>query len=260
MSKQRLHPNLNEIDLLTGDELHDKLGHHFSAALRDRFRTIKVMKLPQLRATATSATVNLSQGQGYADSNGTPCGPGSGFIWMLRRVMVGCNVATDTAHYQLYSGSDVTLFDSGHLLEGFTGGVAAVTAAPNGGSVPATGVAYQNPYSQPVIVTIAANGATITGVSVNGVVVGTAAGTYYVPAYGSISVAYSITVPTWTWTGTTTPGAPCGVGYYPGTKADWLWPSEQVYAQITGATVGNQYVLSGVAIECAAEMQGKLAG
>jgi hypothetical protein len=72
-------------------------------------------------------------------------------------------------------------------------------------AVPATGVPAQNPNAYPVTVVIAANGATITAVTVNGVVVGTAAGTYVVPPYGSISIAYTVATPTWTWTGTTTP-------------------------------------------------------
>jgi hypothetical protein len=77
---------------------------------------------------------------------------------------------------------------------------APVPSTPNGGNVSATGVAQQNVNSYPVQVVIAANGATITNVTVNGITVGTAAGTYTVPAYGSISVAYSVAVPTWIWT------------------------------------------------------------
>lgn len=179
MTKQRLHPNLGELDILTHGELKDAMGHHFDMFLRDRWRTIKLMKLPQLRATATGATLNLSQSQGYADSNGTPCGPEQGFIWMLRRVIVASNTPADAAKYTLYSGSDVTLFDSAHLLEGF-----------------ATGSAGQG----------------------------------------------------------------VGVGYYPGAEAAWLFGAEQVYAQLTGTTAGNQYVLSGIAIEVAAERLGALIG
>lgn len=66
-------------------------------------------------------------------------------------------------------------------------------------AVPATGVAAQNPYSFPIQVVIAPNGATITAVTVNGVQVGTAAGTYGVPAFGSISIAYTVATPTWVW-------------------------------------------------------------
>lgn len=73
----------------------------------------------------------------------------------------------------------------------------AAVATP---AVPATGVAAQNPNAYGVSVVISPNGATITNVSVNGVTVGTAAGTYYVPQYGAISIAYSVASPTWVWT------------------------------------------------------------
>jgi hypothetical protein len=58
--------------------------------------------------------------------------------------------------------------------------------------------------------------------------------------------------------GGATPGFNVNVGYYPGTKAVFLQPGEQVYAQVFSATAGNQYVLGGEAIRCPAEMKGKL--
>lgn len=64
-------------------------------------------------------------------------------------------------------------------------------------AVPASTVAAQNPNNFPIQVVI--TGGTLTAVVVNGVTVGTAAGTYFVPAYGAISVTYSA-APTWTWT------------------------------------------------------------
>lgn len=70
-------------------------------------------------------------------------------------------------------------------------------------AVPATGVAQQNVNQFPVQVVISPNGATITNVSVNGLTVGTAAGTYTVPANGSISIAYSVATPTWVWSALT---------------------------------------------------------
>lgn len=72
-------------------------------------------------------------------------------------------------------------------------------------TVPATGVAQQNLNNAPVTVVINANGATITNVTVNGVTVGTGAGTYIVPAAGTISIAYTVATPTWTWTLTPAP-------------------------------------------------------
>ncbi len=176
MTQQRIHHNLGPMDLLTKDEVSDVMGHHIDRALRDKYRTIKLMKLPQLRVTATAATQNLAQGNQPGDY-GVPCGPESGFIWMLRRVIITSNVSSDAAKYILFSGSDPSNYDYNHLLEGFT-----------------------------------------------------AAGA----------------------------GQPVGVGYYPSTDATWLFGGEQVYAQLLGATVGNNYVLSGIAIEVAAEMVGKL--
>lgn len=66
-------------------------------------------------------------------------------------------------------------------------------------AVPATTVAQQNASNQAVQVVISPNGATITAVTVNGVVVGTAAGTYTVPAGGTISITYTVATPTWVW-------------------------------------------------------------
>lgn len=72
--------------------------------------------------------------------------------------------------------------------------------APVAPAVPATTVAAQNVNSYPVTVVITAAGATITGVVVNALTVGAAAGTYTVPAYGFISIAFTGGPPTWAWT------------------------------------------------------------
>lgn len=250
MTVQRLHEKLGPVDMLTKNELSDAMGHHMDRYLRDKVRTVKLMKLPQQRGIATGATLNLTSWS-QADQPGAQVGPEQGFMWMLRRVIVASSLAGDTARYTLYTGSDMSLFDPSHLLDGFTSGAGTVTTP----AVPASTVAQQNPSNQAVQVVI--TGGTITAVTVNGVVVGTAAGTYFVPAYGSISVTYSV-APTWAWTSTNPVGQPVGVGYYPGTDATWLWPAEQIYAQVTGATIGAQYVMSGVAVEAASEMVAKL--
>lgn len=88
-------------------------------------------------------------------------------------------------------------------------------------ATPATGVAQQNTTNQTYSVAISANGATITNVSVNGITVGTGAGTYVVPAAGSISIAYSVATPIWTWTPTQTNTTVTGV---------WIGTREQVQA------------------------------
>lgn len=72
-------------------------------------------------------------------------------------------------------------------------------------AVPASGVAQQNLNNAPVTVVISPNGATITNVTVNGVTVGTGAGTYIVPPAGTISIAYTVATPTWVWSLTPAP-------------------------------------------------------
>lgn len=63
-------------------------------------------------------------------------------------------------------------------------------------AVPASASAAQNVNAFPVQVVISGGTATVT--TVNGVMVGTGDGTYTVPAYGSISVTYSV-APAWVW-------------------------------------------------------------
>ena len=58
--------------------------------------------------------------------------------------------------------------------------------------------------------------------------------------------------------GGATPGQNVNVGYYFTSKAVYLQPGEQIYAQVTGATVGNQYLMDAEAIRCPAEMKGKV--
>lgn len=65
-------------------------------------------------------------------------------------------------------------------------------------AIPASTVAQQNTNSVPAQVVI--TGGTVTAVFVNGVQVGSGDGTYVVPAYGSISITYSVVPTSWTWT------------------------------------------------------------
>ena len=62
-------------------------------------------------------------------------------------------------------------------LRWYNEGATGSNAIPAQPAVPATGVAQQNPGSYPVQVVISPNGATITAVTVNGIQVGSAAGT-----------------------------------------------------------------------------------
>jgi hypothetical protein len=63
-------------------------------------------------------------------------------------------------------------------------------------SVPSSGVNATNSTGLNVWVTI--TGGTLTAVTVNGSQVGTTAGSYLLPARGTISITYSV-APTWTW-------------------------------------------------------------
>lgn len=63
-------------------------------------------------------------------------------------------------------------------------------------SVPSSAVAQVSTYNFPVLVTI--TGGTMTNVTVNGSTVGTGAGTYLLPASGSITMTYTV-APTWAW-------------------------------------------------------------
>jgi hypothetical protein len=71
-------------------------------------------------------------------------------------------------------------------------------------SVPASTVAATNPNAFPVSVVV--TGGTLTAVVVNGVQVGTTAGTYIVPGNGTISITYSV-APTWAWSNAVTGSA-----------------------------------------------------
>lgn len=67
-------------------------------------------------------------------------------------------------------------------------------------AVAATTVPVTNTNAFPVAVTVAANGATISAISVNGSSQGTSTTTVYiVPAGGTITLAYTVATPTWSW-------------------------------------------------------------
>jgi hypothetical protein len=71
-------------------------------------------------------------------------------------------------------------------------------------AVPASGTPQANASPLPVQVVI--TGGTMTNVVINGVSVGTGAGTYTLPAGQSITLTYTV-APTWTWAAQTTSGA-----------------------------------------------------
>ncbi len=61
---------------------------------------------------------------------------------------------------------------------------------------PGTGVPVVSTFAYPVRVTI--TGGTLSNVVVNGVSVGTTAGTYLLPAFGTITITFTV-APTWIW-------------------------------------------------------------
>jgi hypothetical protein len=112
MTAQRLHPSLAAIDLLTKNELTDSLHSQTDRVLRDQYRTMKLMRIPPIRATATGVALVLAQ----APDGGTPTGPEQGFIWRLGRVTVASNGA-DAGAVTLYVGSDPTALDISHQID-----------------------------------------------------------------------------------------------------------------------------------------------
>lgn len=260
MAEQRLHSAMAPIDLLTREELKGELGHQVDAYVRSKYLGIDAARIPTVNAGGSNGTVNLGS---IGPSDGYT-GPEQGDVWLLRRVLVASSSFGDNAKYVLFRGStpsDPLAYAVRNLLDGQqwnpSNGVTTLTQP----AVPATGVAVQNTSSQTYGVLLA--GGTFTQVFVNGVQVGTTSdGPYYVPAYGAISVTYSV-APTWTWSATQvavsgTVGQNVNVAYNPGSKSGLLQPGEQIYAQIFNAVAGNVYTLTGDAIRVPAEMKGKV--
>jgi hypothetical protein len=256
MGQQRLHSALAPIDVLTRLELEEVTHKALDNAVRARYIGVDAVRFPDLVVTATAANVFLGTG-GTMDP---PIGPAEGDVWMIRRVIVKSSVLTDTAKYVLYRGSTpsdlLNAYGPRNLLEAFSPGASA--PVPSQPTVPASTVAQQNVNQYPVQVVV--SGGTVTAVFVNGIQVGSGDGTYTVPANGSISITYSV-APTWVWSNLNV-AVPAGLGvnegFYPGTKAIFVYPGEQIYAQVLGGTVGNQYYLDGESIRVPAEMKGKL--
>lgn len=229
----------------------ERLDRKFAELTREQLRGVKLTRIPTLSTVAGStAQIQVpAQSSGYGLA-----GPESGFLWRIGRVTVVSN-GTDNASW----------------------GVLAVSTP----AVPATTVAQQNNNPFPVKVVI--TGGTMTAVVVNGVTVGTGAGTYSVPSAGTISLTYTV-APTWVWSAfsaTANPGTgvtlyttsdetaqprnlidstlQCGQGYYPSSRGVFLMPGEGLLAVIPVPVAGNIYTLTGQVWAVPAEMMGKLA-
>lgn len=76
------------------------------------------------------------------------------------------------------------------IIVNSSGNVTTTPSVAGFPSIATSGVAVQNPFNYPVQVTLA--GFTATQVFVNGIQVGTTNGTYFVPAYGALSVTFTV--------------------------------------------------------------------
>lgn len=115
---------------------------------------------------------------------------------------------------------------------------------PSTPAVPATTVnaTNNNPYA--VSVVISANGATISSVKVNGSQVGTGAGTYVVPSYGTINISYTVATPTWVWSHArqlaVSPGAgSTGLGQHPGGSGAFVVAPGTISWTTSASDTGN---------------------
>lgn len=257
MTVQRLHSAFAPIDVLTRLDLEAMQHQWFEEAMRTKLRGLDAARFPRTFVTATAATFQL-----FANANEAPNGPEQGDVWMIRRIIVKSNVLSDTAKFTLYRGSapsDIAnAYGMTNLLEGFgPGSTAVVVASPAIGASPFT---YVNTNNVPVNVQV--TGGTITSIAVNGTALsGVTSGTFTLQPDASITVTYTVAPTTFAITNTQVsvpPGQNVNLGYYPPQKALLLQPGEQVYAQIQGATIGNQYELDGEGIRVPAEMKGKV--
>lgn len=112
MTSQRLHPSLAAIDVLTKNELTDSLHSQTDRILRDQYRTMKIMRIPPIRAIATATSLVLAQ----SADGGTPTGPEQGFIWRMGRVTIASS-GVDAGAVTLYVGSDPTALDISHQID-----------------------------------------------------------------------------------------------------------------------------------------------
>lgn len=262
MTQQRLHSQLAPVDLLTREELAQEMHLGIDRTIQEWYRGLELQRIPYFPVTAAAATLQL-----FTSNDATPWGPEQGDIWMLRRVIVKSNVATDTARYVVFRGSTpsdtANAYSFRNELEGFSPGSAAIVQpTPPAIVVGASPFTFVNTQSYGVNVTV--TGGTVTAIAINGQTLsGVTSGTFFLNPDAAITVTYTA-APTMTEVNATPnvaaipPGQNVNVGYYPGTKAVFLQPGEQVYAQIQGATIGNQYVIEGEAIRSIAEMKGKL--
>jgi len=283
-----------QVDLLTAGELshhlHENLGERFHSRWeQERLRGLKLVRLPLISQQAGAATFTLGE-----QSGGVPCGPESGYIWRVSRLLI-----TSSQGY----------FQSGGAASSSIGPGAGVSDPAAGAQILTLGTLAAGVYTLQwtVSLTVAATVANNFAVKVGGVQVaqsinGTATGnypqqtiTFTVPSGGATVTLNAILLDaTGTYNGqlTATPtlvavggggdsaivsglycasdqsatqrslvdqvGINLGVAYMPGTRGLIVKSGEQLMATIQGATIGNTYELSGIATEVPTIMQGKV--
>jgi hypothetical protein len=126
--------------------------------------------------------------------------------------------STSTLAFYLPVGVPIPVASKGAVWAAATTTSDTLTGAP---ALPSSTKYVQSPFAFETQVVIAAG--TVTAVSVNGIQVGSADGTYYVPAYGAITLTYSGS-PTWTWTALSTVTSRVSVLVE---KDDDLWPGRR---------------------------------
>lgn len=259
MSQQRLHSQLAPIDLLTREELEQELHKQIDAQIRELVRGLDIFRFPVTTVTASATPTLLS-----APSTGAPCGPEQGDIWMVRRVIVKSSGAGDQANYVLYRGStpsDTTnATASRYLLDAVnppTSVPAPSNTAPSVGTSPWT---YVNP--NPFTVNVTITGGTVSVIAVNGQTTGATSGTFALGVGQYLTITYTVAptvaVANAAATGVVSYGQHVNTAWYPGTKSVFLYPGEQIYANILAAVTGNVYHLDGEGIRVPAEMRGKV--
>lgn len=105
-----------QIDAYTRDEaqadLKAAMGHNLSQTMREWYRGIKLIKLPNLTGVATGASLTLPTGS----DDPVACGPQQGYLWRIGRVTVTSS-GSDVGSVSLYAGSDTSATDQAHLID-----------------------------------------------------------------------------------------------------------------------------------------------
>lgn len=111
MTQQRLHPNLAAVDLVTAPEISQVMSSSFDNYLRDKYRGVKLLKMPLAIVTASGVATTIT-----AAPPGQQIGPDTGFIWRIGRVTVASS-GNDTGAVTLFAGSDSTQLDPRHQID-----------------------------------------------------------------------------------------------------------------------------------------------